>query len=166
MRGLGQLPNLEFQLFGGRDPRLNVDQLAIPDALARASATFDARVPECLSVCEGLSTSPPLAGEKSEKERCFDLCQSGTVADPVTAGRNQARCAAIVHDPANAPLFAGDGEIAWTSCVGDPELFLSQLQQSGLPVADVPGAKPWYKKPSTWIIAGAALAAGAVVLYA
>jgi len=164
-RRLGNLGPLAGDVYGLRNTLLQ-DRVSqhVPGAIARAGDTFDARAPECLAVCDGLSVDSPAIGEKSAKERCFDLCQSGVVTDPVTSGRNQARCAGIVHGP-DAALFTGDPEMMWSACVGDPDLFVSQLQQSGVPLQNPEGTKPWYKKPTTWIIAGAALAAGAVVYF-
>lgn len=163
-RRLGALPlprgaalDLESSLF--REQRPNIQT-----TLTRTAQTHAARSPECLSICDSLSTEAPAPGEISAKERCFNLCLNGAVADPVTAGRNQARCAGIIHGP-DAALFSGDQETAWSMCVTDPDGFVTGLQASGLPLQNPLGAQPWYKKPSTWLIAGAALAAGAVVYF-
>lgn len=161
----GALGPLQGDIYGMRNAILQ-HQLpgSIPAAIQRAGETYDARAPECLALCDQLTTESPAIGEKSAKERCFDLCQGGTVADPVTSGRNQARCAGIIHGP-DAALFAGDPESAWSMCVGDPDSFVASLEASGIPLVNPEGSKPWYKKPSTWIIAAAAVAAGAVVYY-
>jgi hypothetical protein len=139
----------------------------IGEALAEAQQSAAELGPGCERTCAGLDLTAPAPGRKSAFDRCVDNCIAG-VTDPAELARRQASCNAIMDDPELRALFPEGSTELWDRCVENPQAFMSELQNVGVPVPDRVvenvGDKAWWKKPTTWIIGAGALAAVSLLL--
>ncbi len=142
-------------------------QFIVGEGLAESQAMAAELGPGCSSMCEGLELAAPAPGTQSEFDRCVDNCIAG-VADPADLARRQAACNRMMDHPDLRALFPAGATELWGTCVENPQNFMDELQNVGVPVPDeiveTVAGKPWYKRPAVWIIGGAAIAAGLIVL--